>query len=190
MLYLSYYFQPEVNTWIYLRKAITLQADSFHNLDPRQMICISFEIHNLYWCITLYWKLKKIAGLSFSKLSFKVASAYMLPQSSNICLQKVVIYMLNKNTWGVKSARPIRSNITNRHVRPKILISAEAKKLLYQNYFQLIEWHTIVYSIFSQVWLALSLGHLFSYLNVIKVAKWQSQSYLWKYAINYCMSFN
>ena len=35
--------------------------------------------------------LKKIAGLSFSKLSFKVASAYMLPQSSNICLQKVVI---------------------------------------------------------------------------------------------------
>ena len=33
------------------------------------------------------------------------------------------------------------------------------------------------------------LAHLFSYLNVIKVAKWQSQSYLWKYAINYCMSF-
>ena len=33
-------------------------------------------------------KVKKIAGLSFSKLSFKVASAYMLPQSSNICLQK------------------------------------------------------------------------------------------------------
>ena len=35
--------------------------------------------------------LKKIAVLSFSKLSFKVASVYMLPQSSDICLQKVVI---------------------------------------------------------------------------------------------------
>ena len=29
--------------------------------------------------------------LSFSKLSFKVVFAYMLPQSSDICLQKVVI---------------------------------------------------------------------------------------------------
>ena len=40
--------------------------------------------------------------------------------------------MLNKNTWGVKSAEPIRSNIANRQARPKRLISAEAKKLLYQ----------------------------------------------------------
>ena len=53
MLYLSYYFQPEVNTWMYLRKAITLQVDSCHNLDPLEMICINFQIHNLYWCITL-----------------------------------------------------------------------------------------------------------------------------------------
>ena len=81
---------------MYLRKAITLQADNCHNLDPGwQMIYISFR------CITLYSKLKKIAGLSFPKLSFKVASAY-------ICFHKVVIFvykssdMLNKNTWGVK----------------------------------------------------------------------------------------
>ena len=40
--------------------------------------------------------------------------------------------MLNKNTWGVKSVGPIRSNIANRQARPKGLISAEAKKLLYQ----------------------------------------------------------
>ena len=40
--------------------------------------------------------------------------------------------MLNKNTWGVKKCGPIRSNIANRQVRPKGLISAEAKKLLYQ----------------------------------------------------------
>ena len=31
-----------------------------------------------------------MAGLSFSKLSLKVASAYMFPQSSDISLQKVV----------------------------------------------------------------------------------------------------
>ena len=41
----------------------------------------------------------------------------------------VVIVMLNKNTWGVKRAGPIRSNIANRQARPKGLISAEAKKL-------------------------------------------------------------
>ena len=40
--------------------------------------------------------------------------------------------MLNKNTWGVNSARPIGSNIANRQVRPKGLIIAEAKTLLYQ----------------------------------------------------------
>ena len=41
--------------------------------------------------ISMYHSVVKIVGLSFSKLSFKVASAYMLPQSSGICLQKVVI---------------------------------------------------------------------------------------------------
>ena len=36
-------------------------------------------------------EVKKIAVLNFSKLSLKVASAYMLPQSSDICLQKIMI---------------------------------------------------------------------------------------------------
>ena len=43
--------------------------------------------------------------------------------------------MLNKNTLGVKSVRPIRSSIANRYVRPKTLISVEAKKLLIKNLF-------------------------------------------------------
>ena len=47
-------------------------------------------------------------------------------------IDEMVMNMLNKNTWGVKSAGPIRSNIANRQVRSKGLISAEAKKLLYQ----------------------------------------------------------
>ena len=34
-----------------------------------------------------------------------------------------------------KSARPIRSSIANRYVRPKTLISVEAKKLLIKNLF-------------------------------------------------------
>ena len=46
-------------------------------------------------------KVYKIAVLSFSKFSFKVASAYMLPQSSDICLQKVV----NKITLDVKKVQ-------------------------------------------------------------------------------------
>ena len=76
---------------MYFRKAITLQADSCHNLDPP-----AYDLHKLLdtQSILMYHsvlKVKKIAGLSFSKLSFKVASAYILPQSSNICLQKVVI---------------------------------------------------------------------------------------------------
>ena len=53
MLYLSYCFQPTENTWMCLWKVITLQVDFFHNLDPRQIICISFEIVSVYWCITL-----------------------------------------------------------------------------------------------------------------------------------------
>ena len=55
------------------------------------MICISFQIYNIILVYHSVVKVKKIAVLSFSKLSFKVASAYMLPQSSDICLQKVVI---------------------------------------------------------------------------------------------------
>ena len=34
-----------------------------------------------------------------------------------------------------KSARPIRSSIANRYVRPKTLISVEAKKLFIKNLF-------------------------------------------------------
>ena len=52
--------------------------------------------------------------------------------------------MLNKNTLSVKkSTRPIRSSIVNRYVRPKTLISAEAKKLLIKNllnYFHNYDW--------------------------------------------------
>ena len=48
-------------------------------LHPWQMICINFQLHNLRTYIDVsFCTEKKISGLSFSKLSFKVASAYML----------------------------------------------------------------------------------------------------------------
>ena len=75
-------------------------------------------------------KVKKITGLSFSKLSFKVASAY-------ICFHKVVIFvytkssdMLNKNTWGVKKCGANQKQLSKQAGETKRLISAEAKKLL------------------------------------------------------------
>ena len=51
---------------------------------------------------------------------------------------KCVNIMLNKNTLGVKKVQgqsAIRSSIANRYVRPKTLISVEAKKLLIKNLF-------------------------------------------------------
>ena len=53
--------------------------------------------------------------------------------TKSLIVSDAYIYMLNKNTWDVKSARPIRSNTANRQAQPKGLITAEAKKLLNQN---------------------------------------------------------
>ena len=47
----------------------------------------------------------------------------------------VSIYAKQKHPGCKKSARPIRSSIANRYVRPKTLISVEAKKLLIKNLF-------------------------------------------------------
>ena len=46
---------------------------------------------------------KKVVGLSFSELSFKLASIYILSQSSDLFTQSS--NMLNKNTLGVKKCR-------------------------------------------------------------------------------------
>ena len=78
MLYLSYCFQPKEHTWMCVWKVITLQVYFCHNLDPRQIICINFEILSVQ--LLMYHsvvKVKKSVGLNFLKLS-KVASAYMV----------------------------------------------------------------------------------------------------------------
>ena len=43
--------------------------------------------------------------------------------------------MLNKNTWGVKKYEANQKQHARRQVRPKALISAKAKKLLYHKTF-------------------------------------------------------
>ena len=48
----------------------------------------------------MYHSILKVLGLSFSKLSFKLASVYILPQSSDLFTKSSD--MLNKNTLGVK----------------------------------------------------------------------------------------
>ena len=47
--------------------------------------------------------------------------------------------MLNKNTLGVKKCEANQKQYTyaSRQVQPKVLISAETKKLAYQKYFSL-----------------------------------------------------
>ena len=62
--------------------------------------------------------------------------------------------MLNKNTPGVKKVQG-QSEVAlqiGAYVRPKTLISVEAKKLLIKNLFNYLnDIRTIVYSIFSQL---------------------------------------
>ena len=66
-----------------LRKAITLQADSCHILDPHLMIKVYANyLSGVTQCILMYHSVVKIkkknCKVNFLKLSFKVASAYML----------------------------------------------------------------------------------------------------------------
>ena len=66
----------------------------------------SYDLHKLsdtqstmmYYCMCT--ESKKITGLSFSKLSFKVVTVYVLVQSSDTFTKNSD--MLNKNTIGVK----------------------------------------------------------------------------------------
>ena len=59
----------------------------------------------------------------------------MLLQSSDICLQKVVIcYTINKNTRGIKKCEANqKQHCKQAGVTKNLDISAETKKLLYEN---------------------------------------------------------
>ena len=60
--------------------------------------------------------------------------------------------MLNKNTLGVKKCEAIQKQQASRQVRPKTLISAEAKNLLYQITFNsLNDIQQLIYSIFFTI---------------------------------------
>ena len=75
---------------MYFRKAITLQTNSCHNLDP------SNDLHKLSdtQSILMYHsvvKVKKNRGLEFFKIKLQSGICLYGSQSSDICLQKVVI---------------------------------------------------------------------------------------------------
>ena len=66
----------------------------------------------------------------------------LVKTENSICYFKCIYYTVagiynakQKHPGCKKSARPIRSSIANRYVRPKTLISVEAKKLLIKNLF-------------------------------------------------------
>ena len=65
MFYLWSNFKPKVNIWMYLRVASTLLNDYSHNVEPKQMIYIKFQVHKLCWCINLQWKFKKNVTCQF-----------------------------------------------------------------------------------------------------------------------------
>ena len=79
--------------------------------------------------------------------SFLARLQFFLQDTSYVCFVCLLLYIKNytiihimvvlnakqKHPGCKKSARPIRSSIANRYVRPKTLISVEAKKLLIKN---------------------------------------------------------
>ena len=78
--------------------------------------------------------------------------------------------MLNKSILGVKKVQGQSETAlqTGTVCVTKTLISVEAKKLHIKNLFNYLnDIATIVYSIFSQLQLALSLGHLFQTIMII-----------------------
>ena len=92
--------------------------------------CISFQIHNLSLCSE---SKKRIAVLSFSKLSFKVCSIclYILPQSSDFTKSSD---MLNKNTLGVKKVRG-QSEATCKQASATKIFDIRCQEVTYQKYF-------------------------------------------------------
>ena len=66
------------------------------------MICISFQMHSIYKY--LFSQSTTVSGRLFTKLSFKVAYAYVCVFTKcDICLQCSDV--LNKNTLGVKKCK-------------------------------------------------------------------------------------
>ena len=65
--------------------------------------------------------------VSHDQVCSQVERSVLIPSSKS--------YAKQKHPGCKKSARPIRSSIANRYVRPKTLISVEAKKLLIKNLF-------------------------------------------------------
>ena len=99
MFYLWSNFQPKANIWMYLRVASTLSIDCSHNVEPKQMICIKFQIHKLCWCINLQWKFKKNVTCQFSTIILEnlihIGWAYHAVYVAGVNIQTLMVAALS-----------------------------------------------------------------------------------------------
>ena len=94
-------------------------------------------------------------------------------------LEKLDIWLITHFVIVTKQKHPGCKKCGTNKERPYLCTTKSfdiswGQEVTYQRCFKLLKWHTIVYSILSQVWLALSLGHLFSYQNYYNLKRWQS----------------
>ena len=82
--------------------------------------------------------------------------------------------------------RPIRSNIAN--MQTCAIENSDVSWSQEITLLKLFSTPWMTYNSLCMIGLNLSLGHLYNNFGTKKVAKWQSQPYLWKYTINYCIS--
>ena len=102
-------------------------------------------------------------------------------QCKQLKVNKTRLITVISNAKGVKK---VQGQQASRQVRPKALISAEAKKLLYQKYLNSLN-DTIVYSIFHD-WVC----HLATFIIILVQKRWPSdKANHEKCAINYSVSF-
>ena len=95
---------------MYLREAFTLLVDYSHNMDHRQMICIKFQIHKLYWCMNLHRKFKEIVTWNFFKITFIMCPKEILYLYIHLFVIFVILlcsYMLYLYLWNEQALQRI-----------------------------------------------------------------------------------
>ena len=126
---------------------------NFEIVSGHNFFKLSLNIHTSIWFVYLQF---------YANHLFVVYAMRIINQQC----RKTFVY-IHKKQWYVKQKHPGCKKCKAKkkqhckwvHMQQKALISTEAKKLFTE--ILLAIWMTIVYSVFSQRWLALSLGHLF-----------------------------
>ena len=170
MLYLWNNFQPKASTWMCLTSSVIMvhNKGNFEKVIGHNFFKLSLNIHTSIWFVYLQF---------YANHLFVVYAIRIINQQCRITfvyIHKKQWYAKQKHPGCLKMCKAKKQHCKWVHMWQKALISTKAKQLFTKTL--LAAWMTIVYSVFSQLWLALSLGHLFCIIIIIKVAKWQSQS--------------